>query len=195
MNYLSRASILGAKVQCPTGLRIGYITDLTAKERKEVETVINYWLDATAITEGEGSERTLIWNTENDTVEVYTDFSKGNFDGNLLHHDAIGDGDNDFQIGLLKILSFGHTPKTEKGIAIPQPTYFPFYIQFIYDDVVKKAEKALREEYRKLLVKTCFDEQKFISDVIASIKKLERTLTSRYVANNLLLENLIDADY
>lgn len=195
MNYLSRAAMLDVSGKCPAGLRIGYIAELNSKERKEIEDAINYWLNSTAITEGSDAEKTLTWNGTNDTVDVYADFSKGNFNGNLLHHNAIEYGDDDFEIGLLKVLSFGHTPKTDRGTTIPHPTYYPFYVQFIYNDAVKKAEKNLREEYRKLLVRDLLDDNRFIKETLTSLRNIETELTAKCEVNNVLLEALIDSDY
>lgn len=197
MNYLGRASILSAREDCPIGLRIGYINVLSLEERAEVETTLNYWINATAIA-GSTVEREYVWNNENDTVEIKTDFKRGHFKGNLLRHNTIEDGDNEFHIGLLRLFAVGDTPKTNKELIIPTSTPYtphPFYIQFIYDDKIQEAERRIHAEYQWLSINTILADGKFIREITDTLNTIITTLNTKYESGQRILEEIIGPNY
>lgn len=113
----------------PTSIMIQYSAALSHQQRRNVEKVVNYWLGATAILDRKAPALTA-WTGDN-TLHVFAPFASGNFDGNLMHRDAIGDGDDQFTIGLAKLFIEGYTPLTRRGQGV-RPGPMPRAISFVY---------------------------------------------------------------
>lgn len=147
--------VIGYKQETPKSITIGYPRSLVVQDRLKVQAVLSYWLSAHPIC-GNGSFE-ILWSDDFQNVTVVGDFSSGSFRGDLTHRDAIGVGEEGFDIGLARLLEEGHRPRTMRGTRVEVPGVKPLYIQLNHERItVEKIPghvgqvEALRQEIHAL---------------------------------------------
>lgn len=111
-------------------IEIGFEDEVLTENYEAILETCEYWVESAAIAEvGTGRVEYVNYNT----VCIRANFSGGYFDGDLFHHNAIGFGDDNFNIGLLRLFLYGNKPKTTKGKTIKKIGKAPVYVKFVYE--------------------------------------------------------------
>lgn len=131
--------IINASQATPTAIKLYFGEHVfTTSERDSVIDVLKYWTRSTPIAGDDFVD--YIWNDECNILTVKADFDKGSFYGDLLHHDAVGLGDEKFGIGLVRLFGEGYSPQTRRGKGVSPADVSPICIEFIYEEEVEAEE-------------------------------------------------------
>jgi hypothetical protein len=152
----------------PVQVIVGFDHELSATEQGNALAAVQYWAGSPPIA---GKAPVVQFNVTYEVMIITADFGSGYFDGDLTHHNAIGYGDEDFNIGLLELLVNGYEPATRRGSRIPATNAAVRYIQLVYDADYLKGQESQRSqrspngmvEYR-------------LNDLLERVQSIEATL-------------------
>lgn len=116
----------------PVQVIVGFTQELNVEQSERAVLAATYWAGSPPLS---GSQPTVHFSGMRDIMLVSANFENGYFDGDLTHHNAIGVGDDEFEIGLLNLLVNGRSPATKRGTMIMPVTLANVaYIQMVYDN-------------------------------------------------------------